>query len=220
LDRVRGLVVPESGTVDDRSSEMTLAQSVAEILSDHVTLEVEGIDRMYLNAVVPLLQSERGIAWYFREYRGYAFASSALTAPMTRAFVEAVEDFARSEKVDCSYFPYNAKLCINGHEYAKRQLDRRGIRYEALDNGILSCEEPAVLQRITGPALRPVLHPQLRSSPPSRTRSRPPGSSRHRLELASLLPPARDRHDFLGRTGETCLVKLDSTDNIKRIQGS
>jgi len=48
----------------------------------------------------------------------------------------------------CSYFPYNAKLCINGHEYAKRQLQRRGIRYEALDNGILSCADPAVLQRI------------------------------------------------------------------------
>jgi DNA-binding HxlR family transcriptional regulator len=26
----------------------------------------------------------------------------------------------------CSYFPYNAKLCLNGHEYAKRQLDRAG----------------------------------------------------------------------------------------------
>ena len=22
----------------------------------------------------------------------------------------------------CSYFPYTAKLCINGHEYLKRQL--------------------------------------------------------------------------------------------------
>ncbi len=210
---------------------MTVAQSVSEILRDHVTPEVEGIDRMYLNAVIPVLQSERGIAWYFRELRGFAFASSALMAPMTRAFVEAIEDFARSEGLDvvsfgkgqrkddvaaeyrarfggeegvlflgkaqekapvfrterrknpktgasyawlyrstamvnqyyfyaidrdfgpfflkfCSYFPYDAKLCINGHEYAKPQLDRRGIRYEALDDGILSCEEPAVLQRI------------------------------------------------------------------------
>jgi hypothetical protein len=48
----------------------------------------------------------------------------------------------------CSYFPYNAKLCINGHEYAKRQLERRGIRYQALDNGVLSCEDPATLQSI------------------------------------------------------------------------
>jgi hypothetical protein len=48
----------------------------------------------------------------------------------------------------CSYFPYTAKLCINGHEYVKRQLERRGIKYEALDNGILSCEDPVTLQRI------------------------------------------------------------------------
>jgi hypothetical protein len=48
----------------------------------------------------------------------------------------------------CSYFPYNAKLCLNGHEYLKRQLAQRGIAYEALDNGILSCAEPRPLQAL------------------------------------------------------------------------
>src|SRR5260370_31751742 len=48
----------------------------------------------------------------------------------------------------CSYFPYNAKLCINGNEYAKCQLRKRGIAFEALDNGVLSCEDPTALQRI------------------------------------------------------------------------
>jgi len=48
----------------------------------------------------------------------------------------------------CSYFPYNGKLCINGHEYAKRQLERAGIAYEALDNGVVSCTDPARLQKI------------------------------------------------------------------------
>jgi hypothetical protein len=210
---------------------MTVPRTVAEILRDHVTLEVEGIDRMYVNAIVPVLQSERGIAWFFRECRGYTFASSALMAPMTRAFVEAIEGYACDQKVDvitfnksqrkddvaaeyrrrfneeegilfigkaqekasvfrterrrdaktgrsyawlyrstamvnqyyvyaidrdfgpfflkfCSYFPYNAKLCINGHEYVKRQLDRRGLTYEALDNGILSCDDAGTVQRI------------------------------------------------------------------------
>ena len=47
----------------------------------------------------------------------------------------------------CSYFPYNAKLCLNGHEYVKRQLTKEGIAFEALDNGILSCADPARLQR-------------------------------------------------------------------------
>jgi hypothetical protein len=210
---------------------MTLPRTVAEILRDHVTLEVEGIDRMYLNAVVPILQTEGGIAWFFKECRGHRFPSSTLMAPMTRAFVESLEGFVESEGLDvvtferkqrkdevaaeyrarfrgeegllfvgkaqekasvfrterrtnpqsgasyawlfrstamvnqyyfyamdrdfgpfflkfCSYFPYNAKLCINGHEYAKRQLERRRIRYEALDNGVLSCEDPTALQRI------------------------------------------------------------------------
>ncbi len=48
----------------------------------------------------------------------------------------------------CSYFPYNAKLCINGHEYLKRQLSKRGIEYEALDNGILRCSDPEAMQRL------------------------------------------------------------------------
>jgi hypothetical protein len=48
----------------------------------------------------------------------------------------------------CTYFPYNAKLCLNGHEYAKRQLEKEGIAYEALDNGVLSCADPERLQTI------------------------------------------------------------------------
>ena len=44
-----------------------------------------------------------------------------------------------------SYFPSTAKPCLNGHEYVKRQLARRGITFEASDNGILSCADPARL---------------------------------------------------------------------------
>ena len=38
---------------------MSVPRSVAEVLSEHVTLEVEGIDRMYLNVYVPGLQREQ-----------------------------------------------------------------------------------------------------------------------------------------------------------------
>jgi hypothetical protein len=48
----------------------------------------------------------------------------------------------------CSYFPYNAKLCLNGHEWLKCQLRQKGIGFEALDNGILSCDDPQRLQSI------------------------------------------------------------------------
>ena len=48
----------------------------------------------------------------------------------------------------CSYFPYNSKLCLNGHEYAKCQLRKEGIAFKALNNGFVSCEDPKRLQKI------------------------------------------------------------------------
>jgi hypothetical protein len=48
----------------------------------------------------------------------------------------------------CSYFPYNAKLCINGHEWAKRQAAKAGIGHTALDNGFATCDDPAAVQAI------------------------------------------------------------------------
>ena len=58
------------------------------------------------------------------------------------------EDFGPFFLKFCTYFPYNAKLCINGHEYVKRQLAKEGIAFEALDNGILSCANPRRLQQL------------------------------------------------------------------------
>ena len=48
----------------------------------------------------------------------------------------------------CTYFPYTVKVCLNGHEYLKRQLATEGIRFEALDNGLLSCADPARAQTL------------------------------------------------------------------------
>jgi hypothetical protein len=210
---------------------MSLPRSVAEVLKSHVTLEVEGIDRMYLNVYQPRLQTDRGVAAFFRFHRVEIFASSALMNPMSKSFIAAVDRFVRREQIPlitftkgqrkddvtqeyrsrfsktegivvvgkaqektpvfrtekrrnpqtgrtypwivrttamvnhyyfyvidedfgpfflkfCTYFPYNAKLCINGHEYVKRQLVKQGIAFEALDNGILTCANPRRLQQL------------------------------------------------------------------------
>lgn len=210
---------------------MSISQTVTDVLRDRVELEVESIDRMYLNVYVPDLQYEKGVVSFFRYHRGATFASSALMAPISQAFVQGIESYAKAgdiplirfekgqrkddiaaayrdesgeregiyvigkaqEKVSTfrtekrrnpqtgasypwivrrsalvnqyyfygtdedfgpfflkfsSYFPYTARLCINGHEYAKRQLEKREIGYVALDNGFLSCEDPVQLQAI------------------------------------------------------------------------
>src|ERR1700732_4820083 len=71
-----------------------IAQSVADILSHHVKLAVEGIDRMYLNIYVPKLQHEQGIVWFFREHRGLPVPSAAVMSPMSRNFVAKLEGYA------------------------------------------------------------------------------------------------------------------------------
>jgi hypothetical protein len=76
---------------------MSVPRTVAEVLKEHVTLEVEVIDRMYLNVYVPQLQREQGVAGFFRFHRGHQFASSALMDPISKAFVKSLEEFARRE---------------------------------------------------------------------------------------------------------------------------
>ena len=48
----------------------------------------------------------------------------------------------------CSYFPYNAKLCINGNHWAQRQAARAGIAFTPMDNAFAAVSDPAALQRI------------------------------------------------------------------------
>ena len=48
----------------------------------------------------------------------------------------------------CSYAPYPLWCCANGHEWAKCQLAKAGVGFEALDNGLRSVEDPAAAHRI------------------------------------------------------------------------
>jgi hypothetical protein len=71
------------------------------------------------------------------------------TAMVNQFYVYCVDrDFGLFFLKFSPYFPYNAKLCLNGHEYAKRQLMQKGIGFEALDNGVLRCDDPKRLQAI------------------------------------------------------------------------
>jgi hypothetical protein len=212
---------------------MTLPRTVAEVLADHVDFEVECIDRMYLNVYVPSLQYAAGIVGYVHQRLGLPIASTAVLAPITDRFVDAIHRFARSQQIPwvdfvkgqrkdevmaeqlarfeaaghshgvvfigraqektplfrtekrraadghsypwivkstgvvnqfyfycldadfgpffvkfCSYFPYNAKLCLNGHHWAQRQASKAGIGFTAMDNAFAAVEDPAALQAI------------------------------------------------------------------------
>ena len=48
----------------------------------------------------------------------------------------------------CGYFPYNAKLCRNGSEYAKAMAARAGIGFTPLDNGFAAVDDAAAAREI------------------------------------------------------------------------
>jgi hypothetical protein len=47
-----------------------------------------------------------------------------------------------------SYAPYPLWACYNGHEWAKHQLEKTGVSYSALDNGLRAVGDPAAAHRI------------------------------------------------------------------------
>ena len=210
---------------------MIVPLSVADVLNDHVVLDLECIDRMYLNVYQPQLQTPQMAYRFLRHAAVGGSVSSKYFQTTTQAFVKSIETYAaahgvvvrpfeKGERKDdvaagfrkrfagaegvlfigkaqektrsfrtvervnektgqkfpwivessvmvnryyfyavdedfgpfflkfSSYFPYGAKLCINGHEYLKRQLAKEGVAFEALDNGILGCADPGRMQQI------------------------------------------------------------------------
>ena len=203
--------------------------TVKEILTNKIALDIECVDRVYLNGYVKHLQLPGGLITFIREQMGFPIPSPMVLPPFTKAFRTAVEkyakeqglpivDFAKGEDKDdkakaylakfekkrgvvligkaqekargykgqrkdhgtkvwfeysrqsvnvtyyyfyildeefglffikvCTYFPFDIKVCFNGHEWAKQQLRKEGIDFEALNNGFLTCTNPERLQVI------------------------------------------------------------------------
>jgi hypothetical protein len=106
---LNGLNAFERQNLHDRSQGNDSTEC-AEIVSRHVKLRVEGIDRMYLNVFVPRLQYEQGIIRFFREHRGQPPPSAALMSPKTRRFVAQLEDFVSERQISMVRFCKNLNL--------------------------------------------------------------------------------------------------------------
>jgi hypothetical protein len=70
---------------------MTLPRTAADVLSRHVLFEIESIDRPYVNLYVPELQRVGQVVGFLTRHRGFEIASTALVAPMSEAFVKAID---------------------------------------------------------------------------------------------------------------------------------
>jgi hypothetical protein len=208
--------------------------TVTELLDGHTSLDIQCLDRVYLNAYVPRLQTSAQVVAFLSGHLGYPVPSPALFRKLGDGFRRAVAEFAAENdiawvrfgkddvggklelmrpyldrqaatgrsgvaaigvaqefqrvwtayerlghqggtqwwftKADrrvscyyfyvwdidfgpafikvCTYFPYPAKIWLNGHEWAKRQAERIGLAFTELSNGFAAADDPAALQAI------------------------------------------------------------------------
>jgi len=108
---------------------MSIPRSVADVIGHHVTLEVEGIDRMYLNVYQPGLQSEKQAACFFRFHRGQPVASSFLMGVMTNDFLRGVEAFVEKEQIPVVLFKKGQRKDDVAAEHRARFQGREGILF-------------------------------------------------------------------------------------------
>jgi hypothetical protein len=73
--------------------------NVETILQQHVTLNVDCIDRLYLNGYVARLQRPENLWWFLHEHRGNPVVSPVLLRQMTDNFVGSIEAFAEQRRI-------------------------------------------------------------------------------------------------------------------------
>ena len=203
--------------------------TIPELLKEHVSLDLECVDRVYLNGYIPTLQSSGGLVYFLEHQRGQLIASPALLGEITETFAANVKVFAERDGIPLVHFekgqrkddvaasyrrkftkaegvvfigvgqekmtsfkarketqgkrvrfqfslqsvfvrtyyfylqdrefgpafikigayaPYPVKVYLNGHEWAKQQMRRARLSFEALDNGFLQCHQPERLQTL------------------------------------------------------------------------
>jgi hypothetical protein len=206
--------------------------TVNDVLDGHVALDIQCLDRIYLNLYVPKLQTSAQVVAFLTSHLGFPFPSPALFNQISQRFRRAVAGYAEANDIPwvkfgkdadklavmrphlarqagtgrsgvagigvaqefqrvwtayerqtatgavqwsfskadrrvtcyyfylwdadfgpgfikvCAYFPYPAKIWINGHEWAKRQATKAGIGFTELSNGFAGTDDPAGLQAI------------------------------------------------------------------------
>ena len=73
--------------------------TVNDVLDGHVVLDIECLDRVYLNAYVPILQSSGQVVAFMTQHLGMPIPSPALMEKISTKFRRAVESFASANGI-------------------------------------------------------------------------------------------------------------------------
>jgi hypothetical protein len=125
--------------------------NVRDLLDGHVTLELESLDRLYLNGFVPKLQYGAGLVQFLSQHRGQPIASPALLGQITGQFVANVREFARRHDIPLFPFGRNESKDKRAHQLRAQ----RGVRDAVVFIGVAQEKAYAFsARRLPGPPVR------------------------------------------------------------------
>ena len=78
--------------------------TIRSLLRDRVTLQVRSVDRLFLQAYVPKLQSVGWVCQFLRWQRGYPIPSSSAFGKIGDGYVRAVHRFAEANDIPVIHF--------------------------------------------------------------------------------------------------------------------
>jgi hypothetical protein len=104
-----------------------MTPNIADIIRHHVSLEVRCIDRLYLHAYLPKLQTSGGLCYFLRDQRGHPIPSPALFRPMHDRFVAAVNTFAERHAVPVVKFDPGQDKDAIANAHRARFTGREGV---------------------------------------------------------------------------------------------
>jgi hypothetical protein len=98
--------------------------NVHELIRDHVTLSIRCLDRLYLHAYLPKLQTSGGLCYFLRDHLGHPIPSPALFPPMHDRFIAAIKTYARGHDVPMIAFERGQrKDDVVAEHRARRSID-------------------------------------------------------------------------------------------------
>src|SRR6266852_50487 len=109
------------------AKEVRMTPNIADIIRHHVSLEVRCIDRVYLHAYMPKLQTSGGLCYFLHDYLGHPVPSPALFKPRHDRFVAAVQKFASDRHLPLVSFEHVDSKDAFVAPYRARFTAREGV---------------------------------------------------------------------------------------------
>jgi hypothetical protein len=108
---------------------MSLPRTVAEVIDNHVTLELESLDRVYLNVYQPQLQTARAVFHFLRDHYGRGAVSSHQMKEISQRFLDAIDQFADDSQIPVIHFEKGQRKEDLAAEYLAQFSETEGVLF-------------------------------------------------------------------------------------------